>query len=165
MPMIVRAVTARGSMRMGALLDRDGNRAEDRVVDAALGSDRVGEILHGRKIPSQNRDLEAVLVIEMHVQRRDLEVVMRMMRLGQPSRQLTRMMVVNVGQNGDALARDAVAEHSVREPVAGQIPDSLRTVVVPMPPHVPRKLGGEFVRHADGEPFHPCAPSMAVADL
>ena len=113
----MRSVTADGSATLDTAFNRNRNGTESGVSDAALARDGVGEFLHRCEIPAQDRDFEAVLLIEMPVQSRDLEVVAGMMGAGQSPCQLARPVVVDVGKNGDAFACDAVSEHSMPNPL------------------------------------------------
>jgi hypothetical protein len=65
----------------------------------------IGERLHLGAFALQDRHLKAAFVVEMHMQRRLRQIVMVVELLRQPLGQVTRVVVVDVDQRGDAVAR------------------------------------------------------------
>ncbi len=57
-----------------------------------------------RAAPRRHGDLEATVVVEMDVQGRYLEIVVAMLRPGEPPAEIASLMVVDIGEGGDALA-------------------------------------------------------------
>ena len=90
------------SMRLG--FQRDRNEAHLPVRDAALGNDALGEVSHRLGLPMQNRHLETIFMVEMHMHGRNMEMMVIVMRAGQPFRQFAGMVVKHVRERGKALA-------------------------------------------------------------
>jgi hypothetical protein len=57
----------------------DAHQIEMPVMYPALGTDHVGEGRHNRCCASQHQRLEAVLMVKLHVHRRDHDIVMIML--------------------------------------------------------------------------------------
>ena len=74
------------------------------VTHAALRDDVIGERFHFGALALEHRHFETTVVIEMNVERRLREAVVRMEVLGQALGQLARRMVVDVAQRRDAIA-------------------------------------------------------------
>ena len=74
------------------------------VANAALAHGVVRQRLDRLDRPAQHRDLEAGLVVEMNMQCRHLEIVVAVLRLGEPPAEIARLVVVDIGQGGDAEA-------------------------------------------------------------
>ena len=72
-------------MRMGFSFDRDRHKAHLAVFDAALGDHGFRKLPHNRGFAAKHGHFKAILMIEMNVHRRDLEVVVCVMRIGQPA--------------------------------------------------------------------------------
>ena len=73
------------------------------VTHAALGDDVVGEMADFAAGALQRRHLHAAVVVEMHVQRRQRQVVMAVEILHQPLRQVARGVIIDIDQRGHAL--------------------------------------------------------------
>ena len=69
-------------VRLGFQRDRDETHLT--VRDAALRDDAIGEISHRPGLSSQHCHLETVLMIEMDMHRRHMEVMMLVMRGCEP---------------------------------------------------------------------------------
>ena len=98
--MVVRAI----AMRMAAAGALGRNDVQLAVAHAALADRVVGQLLHRLGRAAQHRDLQAGVVVEMDVQGRDLEIVVAVLRLGEPPAEIARLVVVDIGQGGDAEA-------------------------------------------------------------
>ena len=70
------------------------------VAHAALGDNVIGKMLNLAHIPLQNSNLLAVVMINIHMQRGDGEIVMMMLGGHQPARQFAFLMFIHVRQNG-----------------------------------------------------------------
>lgn len=71
------------------------------MTDAALAHRVVGQAPDGLHRALQHRDLQAGLMIEMDMQGCDLEVVMGVLRAGEPPAEIARRVVVDIGQGRD----------------------------------------------------------------
>jgi hypothetical protein len=83
-------------------LDRDD--VELAVAHAALGRHGVGEGAHRAGGPLEDHAFEAVVVVEMGVHGRHGQIVMAMLQDGEPLGEIALVVVVDVGQVGDAMA-------------------------------------------------------------
>ncbi len=84
-------------------MDRDGNKRDLAVQYAALGNDVPGNVMQQSCLPSEYCNLQAACMIEMHVQRRYMQVVMVMLRDGQPLRQITGVMIEYIADHANTL--------------------------------------------------------------
>ena len=135
-------------------INRDGNEADVPVGDAAFRDDGLGEISDGGGLATQDRHLKAAVVVQMHVHRCHLEVVMGMMRVRQALRQLARVVAENIGERSDALLADPVLCERLVQAETGEIANCLGSVLVMMALHEGGQLRREFFRNADGDSFH-----------
>ncbi len=99
----------------------------------------------------------------MNVHRRDLKVMMIVLPIRQPFRQIARMVVENVGERRDALAGHAVIDPSLLETESREIAQRLGAIVVAVAFHEIGEFRGKLVRHANRHPLHEGRPrSMKV---
>ena len=70
------------------------------MAHAALGNHVVGKMLYLGHITFQHGDFQTVVVIDMHMQRGDGEIVMMMLGGHQPARQFAFLMFIHVRQDG-----------------------------------------------------------------
>ena len=90
--------------RAGLLAGFGRNHHHAAVFDAALGNDVIGEMLHLGAGAAQGGNLHAVVVVEVDMQRRQREIMVAMVVLDQPARQIARGMVIDLDQGCDAIA-------------------------------------------------------------
>ena len=80
-------------------------------------------------------------MIEMDMQRRDLQIMMLVLGLGQPSTQIACLVVVNIGERSDAetiaLPHGVRLQLRARLRLAQDVAQSLRTAGIAMRLHVP----------------------------
>jgi hypothetical protein len=88
------------------------------------------------------------------MQRRHLEVVIRVMRVGYAPRQFAGVMVEDIRERCDALANCAVIKPRAFETKARNIPQRLRTVFVAIVLNEGGEFAGKFVGHADRDALH-----------
>ena len=91
------------AMRVRLCFLRDRDETHLTVRDAALCDDAIGEISHRPGLSSQHRHFETVLMVEMHMHRRNMEMMVIVMRGCQPFRQFACVMVEHVRERGEAL--------------------------------------------------------------
>lgn len=88
-------------------IDGDGNDIDLGMGDRALGGNRIAELLDRACLATQDRHLKAVVVIEMDVERRHLQIVERVVDFRQSKRQFARVMEGrSVTGNGRPTGRD-----------------------------------------------------------
>lgn len=69
---------------------RDASENNLAMPDAALGDDRPSKLPQRSGVAAKHGDFQATLVIQVNVHSGDLKIMMRMMRLVQTLRQLSR---------------------------------------------------------------------------
>jgi len=115
-------VSVRGAaMFVRRRIDRDGHEAHLAVGDAPLGDNRLREFADLFSFAAKHGDLKAARMVEMDVHRRDLVVVMLVIRIGQPLRQLASVVVEDIGERRDAIAGKALIDAGALEAEAGEI--------------------------------------------
>ena len=139
---------------VASLLVLHRQQVQAAVAHAALGADGVGEAAHVLDLALQDHRLHAVLVVEVHVQRGDAEVVVGVLRFHQPARELALVMVVDEREAGEAMAPDLGPEAVVAQPVAHQVAERLRAVAVALGRHVGVELAEKLVVHRDRDSLH-----------
>jgi hypothetical protein len=72
------------------------------VAHAPLGDDVISEFLHIRAASLEHSDLHAVLMVEVHVERRLREIVAVMEVASETFREIARFVVIHVDERGDA---------------------------------------------------------------
>ena len=87
-------------MRFGSL---DTDEIQRAVTNPWGGSQLRRKIAHCNGGPLQHHGLEAVVVIQVHMHRGDGQIVMGMLRRGDPLGECALVMVINIGKAGDAM--------------------------------------------------------------
>ncbi len=142
------------AVMVGFGLDRGRDETDLAVGDPAFGNYGAGESPHCAGIATQHREFQAVFMIQMDMQGRDLQLVMGVMRVRQPPRHVPCVVIEHVGQGGDAVAGDIAVEFRLFQAKPGEVADRFGPVVVVMRGHEISQFDGEFVGHADRDPFH-----------
>ena len=119
--MVVRLVVA--VVAVAASHHLGGHEMEVPVAHPGLGDGHFGQAANIGRGTLENGDLQAVLVVEMDVQGRQHQIVVGVLSLGEPARQLALVMVVNVGETS----------HGVLGPVVFQ-PILLQALLAARPP-------------------------------
>ena len=86
--------------------------------------------------------------------RRDMKLMMIVVRIRQPLRQVTGMMVENIGERRSALTGHRVIDPCALEPETCKIANGLGPIVIVVALHEIGEFGGELVRHADRNSLH-----------
>jgi hypothetical protein len=136
------------------------------MTDTSLGDGGVGECLDPLDRATQHDTLQAIVMIEVDVQGRDIEVVMCVMALGQAAGELALVMVEDVGQVGQAVATRLLCQSLLVDPLPYQVPDRLGPVPVPVIGEVFLEIGYQIIVQRDGHSLHGVAPvagSMRIA--
>src|SRR5712664_1180189 len=69
---------------------------EPPVTDLALGHQLVGELAHLGSGAAQDDGLQAIIVVEVHVHRRQDQLMVFVLKIGEPLGQVAGVMVVNI---------------------------------------------------------------------
>ncbi len=77
------------------------------MPDAALGDEMPRIMFHIGGLASQDRDFHAAFVIEVNVQRREHQIVMLVPAIAEPLGKPAHLVVVDIGERGNALSRAA----------------------------------------------------------
>jgi len=77
------------------------DQIEHSMPDTALGDDQVGKLAHAFDRSFQHDRLDALIVVKMGMHRRDSQLVMSMLNVGESLSQLSLMMVVDIRKIGD----------------------------------------------------------------
>ena len=128
------------------------------MADAAFGDDVLGEMPDVFAGTFQRRHLHAAVVVEMHMQRGQRQIVMAMIVLHQPLGEIARRMVVDINQGSDALPGRMGVLRTLLKTGAREIPDDLGAVLVAARLRRGIDLGKEIVFDGDGDPLHPVIP-------
>lgn len=147
----------------------DGHEVEMAVPHARFSREARSERAHGCHRSLQDGALEAVLVIEVHVQGRDHEIVAGVLALGESLGEVAFVVVVDVRETRHAVAAWRAILRFAIEAIANEV--AHRFTAVPVAPLLdqPVEGRGKFIvegdRDALHEPslLHTGAPMRAVA--
>ena len=87
----------------GRMLDLDGDEIELPVLDTTLGRNGIGKATDVTRTSLEHDALDAMVVIEMRMHRRDRQVMVVVLQRSQALGQVPLMMVVDVGEIGHAV--------------------------------------------------------------
>jgi len=91
-----------GAVVLVCLAQIDADQIELTMTHTTFGDDLLGELPHGFRRALEGGGLEALLVVEVHMHGSDREIVVFMLQARQALRQLSFMMVIDVGQTRNA---------------------------------------------------------------
>ena len=131
-----------------------GNDMQVAVTYAALGDDGIGEIANVIGRPAQDHGFQTGIVIQMNMQGRQAEIMVIMLALGQPARQLTFMMIEDLGQAADTRGRRAAVQPFALQFLANHITKGLGPVQIAVAGHECVKLDKKLVIKRYGNSFH-----------
>jgi len=102
---VVGSVRMRGSMavRLHGGIDLDTDQIEAAVAHAAFGHDRFSKTPDSGARTAQDDAFDAMVVVQMGMQRGHGEIMMAVLQPGEPFGQFTLVMVVQVTQRGHTL--------------------------------------------------------------
>jgi hypothetical protein len=81
----------------GAAVSRGGNEMHLTMGDAALSGDGFGEVPDGHGLSAKHGYFKAIVMIEVHMKGRHVEVGLIVMGGSKPFREFASMMIVHVG--------------------------------------------------------------------
>lgn len=156
MPVIIRVMMLIGrSVTMPAMLHLGGDQMQIPVPHAGLGDRLFGELPDGGRRPPQQNDLQAILMVEMDMQRRKHQVVVAVLRLGQTARQFPLMMIIDIAEAADRIFGVAFFFPVGFKTLAQQIADRLGAVFIPLAADEAVELLQKSVIQGNAHPFHP----------
>src|SRR5690242_17004183 len=133
------------------------------VAHAALADRLVRQRPHRLDGTAQHRHFQAGIVIEMDVKRRDLQVVMLVLRSGKTLAELSRLVIVDIGQrrNAEALGLAVASELLAGLDVAQDVAQRLRAAGIAPRSHVPVERIDEVVVDRKGYALHRSSTCLA----
>ena len=129
------------------------DQVQMRVPDAALGGQRVRETAHRAGWTAQHRHFQTSVMVQMHVQTGDRQIMMIVVRLGQPARQVAGGVVVHIAQRGDAGRFGIVGALPVQH-VPHDVAQRLGSAGVAAPRHQPIDGVQQIVVDRNGDALH-----------
>ncbi len=138
-------------LMMAAMLF-ERNEIDLTELDASFRKGGFGQTADRLTGPAQNRHFEAMVMIDVHMERRDGEVVMVMVVPDQSRSELPLMVVVDIGDRRDAAAGRfrGSGHHSVPD----EIPNGLGPIGGTSLSHVPIERGCQLIIKTDREPVN-----------
>jgi hypothetical protein len=130
------------------------NEIQIAEANAALDSYLIGEGAYGLCRAFEHHAFQTVFVIEMHMGRRDHKIVMRMLDLGQALCQSALVMIEYVGEVGDAVLTLVPLQAPGLHGLTHEIPNGLRTVLIPARLHEFVKFFGKGFVERHGHALH-----------
>jgi len=134
--------------------EHDRHKGNLAMGDAVLGDHRLSKFSYRGGIAAQHGDFETALMVEMNMQRRDLQLVVRVICPGQPLGEFPGVVVENIRKRRNAFSGDAVVGARPLEAKTRKIADRLRPVLIVMVSHEHGELGRKLVSHADRDSLH-----------
>lgn len=99
------------------------------VSNAALADHPVREGAHITARAAQHGDLQALVPVEMDMQSRNREVVVIVLLVGQPAREIARLVVIDIGESREA-GRSRISLQFGAGRLAQDVPDRFRTAAI-----------------------------------
>jgi hypothetical protein len=121
------AMGAPGAM---VIVSIHGDQIERTETNAAFGSKLIGERLYLGHLSLQYQSLDAVVVIQMHMRRRNDKVVVLVLHRHQPLREGAYVVVVDVGEVRDACRVGRGLSALFAHRFAHEVAHRLRSVLV-----------------------------------
>lgn len=140
----------------------DGDEVEMTVPDPGFRRQLVGKLPHRARIALQDHRLEAILVIEMHVHRRDGEVVSFMLTRRESFGERPLMMVVHERERGDAAGTGLLLLATSVESIANQIAHGFAAILVTVFANELIESGRKFVIDGNRYSLHDGASSSST---
>jgi hypothetical protein len=106
------------------------NKMQIAMANSGLGDRRLRELAHVGGVALKNCGLEAVVVIQMNVKRRQHEVVVVVLDLRQTTREVALMVIEYVGEAADNVRALVIGETIHLQPLSQEIADGLGAVRV-----------------------------------
>src|SRR5574343_112923 len=133
-------------------LQRD--HVELAVTDATFGHQGVGKLPDVGRRTFEDHAFQAVVVVEVAVQGGHGQVVVVVLQAGQPFGQFALVVVVDVGQVGDAVAGRRFALAVALDGAADQVAHRFRAVAVAAGRDQLIELAGQGLVQRNGEALH-----------
>ncbi len=110
------------AMAVGLGFQADRDEAHLTVLDAALRDDAIGELPHRPGFSAKHRDFQAILMVEMHMECGDVEMMVIVMRAGEPLWKFASVVVEHVRQRREALAAALRVQPRMLQAQPGKVP-------------------------------------------
>jgi len=158
-------VGSRLTVRMSLRCKFGRNHHDTTVTDAAFSNDAVGEPSHVSGTALQHRNFHAVLMIEVHVERRLRQIVTIVGRLHEPLGQIACCMVVDEDKRAHAVATLSRILCGLLYSGAGKVPDRFRSILVSAPFNDPVKVRHQVVVESNSNALHNESPDCRRGQL
>ena len=112
---------------------RYGHQVQVAVTHPPARNELIGEALDSGQRAAQDAGLQTMIVVEVDVQGGHRQVVMVMLGIGELAGQVAPVVVVDVGENADAIAFRILLGALMREKPPEQIAYGLGTAFVSQP--------------------------------
>jgi len=128
------------------------------MPDAGLCDSGVGKCLNPLDRSTQHNAFHAIVMIQVDVQGRDVEVVVCVMALCQTAREVAFVMVEDVGQVSQAVATRLLCQFLLVHALAYQVPDRFGTVLVAVVRKIFLEVFYQIIVQRDGHSLHVFSP-------
>ena len=144
----------------GRVIDLDGDEIELAVLDTTLGRNGIGKATDVTRTSLEHDALDAMVVIEMRMHRRDRQVMVVVLQRSQALGQVALMVVVDVGEIRDAVRARVTLLAEPVEVRAQDVAHRFRPVAVAALLDQAIELVREIVIDGDREAFHGVPAAM-----
>lgn len=141
-------------MTVPAMFQFGGDQVQMAMPHTGLGDGRFGKLPDGRGAAPQENNLQAILMIEMNMQCRQHQIVMAVLRLGQATRQLPLMMIIDITETADRIFGITLFLAISLQTLTQQIADRLRTVLIAFATDEAVELVKKPIIQGNTDPFH-----------
>jgi hypothetical protein len=111
----------RGGRRVLLLRDLYRDHMQFSVSHSAGGNYEVGEFFYLVNFTAQNRDLKAIIVIQMHVHTGESQVMVIMLYRGYSTGEIALVMIIDIAEGGHAMTRTSLFQPCSFEMFAYQV--------------------------------------------
>ena len=124
------------------------------MAHAPLVGDAVGERLHLVDAAVKYRDFQAIVAVEVDVERGHGQVVMVVLRIRQPLGQIPRAVLIDVGQGRETLRSDILSHLLLCLGLSHQISDRFRPARITVPLANPIDRPQQVIINGDSDTLH-----------
>jgi len=132
---------------------RHGHRHQVKVAvpHAAPGDESIGKLLDAAQRPAQHAGFQAMIMIEMNMQSGHRKIVMIVLRIGELPGQVTLVVIVDIGQDSDAIPFGIFVGPLSRQESPQQVAYGLGSAAVAQPLPITLESVGQFPVQGYGE--------------
>jgi hypothetical protein len=124
------------------------------VPHPRLRDRRIGETLYPIALPAQYHGFHTIVMIQVHMQGGNDQVVMLVLRPGQATGQFPFVMVVHVCQVGHAISAGGLFQMFAPQSLPNQVADRLGAIPVTSAGHELLECLDQLIVQGDGESLH-----------